>query len=119
MMRGTLLIFRPGKMAPDVKEIDFAPLSELDRLQVLKDGIGGGYIEAVPYFLTIEHAGELHRCIAFCDEDGKRKQLDHNIAANEHWRRAMRRAAGCSPDPDYLVGDVAVVFGDAEFMEVV
>lgn len=115
-MRGTLLIFRPQQGEPEVKAVDFAPLSELERLEMLKDSIGGGYIEPVPYFQTIDRDGQRHRCVAFCDEDGKRKQLALNPKATILWDMAMRRAAGCGCHPDYLVGQVAVVFGDAEFM---
>jgi hypothetical protein len=117
MMRGTMLIFRPGEREPEIKEIDFAPLSELDRLQWLKDGIGGGYLELVPYFKSIRHADTMRNCVAFCDEDGKRKNLPYNAIATGWWDISIRRIAGCSCWPDYLVGDIAVVFGDKEFME--
>lgn len=115
-MRGTMLIFgQDGTL--EVHALDWTSVAEHERLKVLTDAIGGGYLEVVPYFKSIEHEGKLHPCVAFCDEDGKRKSwLDYNAAANEHWRRAMRRAAGCSPDPDFLVGPIAVVFGDDEFM---
>ena len=116
-MRGTMLVFHPHEREPEVREIDWAPMSELERLQWLKDGIGGGYIELVPYFNFIRHDDEPRRCVAWCDEDGRRKELPYNPIATGWWDINMRRNAGCSCQPDYLVGQIAVVFGDEEFME--
>lgn len=42
---------------------------------------------------------------------------DYNPEATFRWEQAMRRATGCGCQPDYLVGAIAVVFGDREFME--
>jgi hypothetical protein len=112
-MRGTLLIFHPYETRPpEVRHVNGPPTLEL-----LKEGIGGGYLETVPYFLTIDHDGVRHNCVAFCDEEGKLKQFDHNPEATIRWDQAMRRAVGCGCRPDYLVGQIAVVFGDREFME--
>lgn len=110
-MQGTLMIFRPDKLYPEIRTVEKAP-----DLDMLKDGIGGGYIEVVPYFSTIEHNGQIYRCIAFADEDGKRKNLDLNAHATALWNRAMRKAVGCGCAPDYLVGQILVVFGDEEWM---
>ena len=56
--------------------------------------------------------------MAFCDEDGKgRRNLPLNRMATFAWDAAMRRDHGCGCAPDYLVGNVVVVFGDREFME--
>ena len=77
----------------------------------------GGYIEIVPHFSTIELAGKLHRCLVFCDEDGKRKQLPRNHHGDLLWSEALMTAGlADSPAPDFLVGSIAVVIGDDEFM---
>jgi len=116
-MKGTLLIFRPHEGTPEVQEL--GRLSPADMLNTLRAAIGGGWLEAVPHFTTVLHGGAWHNCRAFCDEEGKleHKQLAFNAKANQQWRIAMHRTAGCDPDPDYLVGPIAVVFGDDEFME--
>jgi hypothetical protein len=109
-MRGTLLIYSPagGVTTREVGE---------PKLELLKEAIGGGYLEVVPHWTSIEHGGKRRRCVAFCDEDGKRKDLPVNGAATVTWDFAMRRDKGCGCAPDYLVGNVVVVFGDREFME--
>jgi hypothetical protein len=110
-MRGTLLKISPhGRLT--AQDIDGPPT-----LEMLKDGIGGGYIAPVPYFTSIMHEGELRECRAFCDEDGKRKQLAMNVEATKLWDIAMRAATRCGCSPDFLVGQVVVVMGDSEFME--
>ena len=111
-MRGTILIFKPHADAPEVTTVDVPP-----DLQLLKTAIGGGYLEVVPRFNRIGHDGVKHRCVAFCDEDGKLKQLPYNRAATMLWDAEMRRAYGCGCGPDYLVGPIAVVFGDKEWMD--
>ena len=83
----------------------------------MKDGISGGYADLVPGFRTIGYAGVVMDCCAFCDEDGKRKQLHINELANDAWDQALRRTGMGNAMGDYLVGQVAVVFGDREFME--
>jgi hypothetical protein len=40
-----------------------------------------------------------------------------NMPATKLWDNAMRKAVGCGASPDFLVGDIAVVFGDEAFME--
>lgn len=111
-MKGALLIYRPDETRPRI-----VPIAGEPQLDMLKDAIGGGYLEPVPYFTTIAHDGELRRCVAFCDEDGKQKKLGFNTTATFLWEAAMLRSAGCSCRPDYLVGPVAVAIGDPEFME--
>jgi hypothetical protein len=91
----------------------------LDRL---KDAIGGGYIEAVPLFTTFNHGDQIVNCVAFCDEDGKYKHMPINRPATALWDEALRRVSHpglIAPDgsvADYLVGTVAIVFGDKRFM---
>lgn len=106
-MQGTMLVYRPELPTPVRQDIERQP--ELPALQKLV----GGYIEAVPFFLSTP-SGE--PCVAFCNEDGKRLRLPFNRAANEAWRTAMERHAGCRPEPDYLVGTVVVLTGNEAFM---
>jgi hypothetical protein len=127
-MQGTMLIYRPGKTEPEVREFDRAP-DEGD----LKDGIGGGWLEMVPGFTSITYRDELRSCVALVDEEGK---LDYRTSglkksapdetnqwATLLWDRALKRAGHpglITPDgqvADYLVGQVAVLFGDREFMD--
>jgi hypothetical protein len=113
-MRGTMLIFKPYQGKPEVVEFDRPP----DLLD-LKRGIGGGYLELVPHFKTIPYNG----VVMNCDEEGKRKELPTNNAANLHWQEALRRAGlpglltADGRLVDYLVGQVIVLFGDKQFME--
>ena len=94
------------------------------QLETLKAGVGGGWIELIPQFDSYEVApGEVVSCVAFCDEEGKLKNLTTNNIATVLWDKAMRRAGGPGllqrdgTAADYLVGQIAIVFGDDEFME--
>ena len=81
----------------------------------IKDEIGGGFLEPVPFFDTVMIKGEVRRCVAFCDEDGKLKNLDFNPGATLLWKSAqVRSRRGVN---DVLVGPVAIVFGDDELLE--
>jgi hypothetical protein len=111
-MKGTILQYQADKPKPTVIEIDGPPT-----LDALKSAIGGGWLEIVPYFKTIEHGRKLRQCVAFCDENGKLRDLDFNPVATFLWDKAMRLDTGVGCNPDYLVGTIAVVFGDREFME--
>src|SRR5262245_11064085 len=109
-MKGTLLIFRPDD-TPLVTEVDGPPT-----LDLLKDGIGGGYLEVIPYFNTIRFNGRYQQCFAFCDEDGIRKDLPINPEATMHWDNAVARSKSplkCAPS--LLRGQILVVMGDGEF----
>jgi hypothetical protein len=116
-MKGTMLVIAPGA---DPVATDFAGPPDLPALQKAV----GGYIEAVPYFNAINYRGKWRRCVAFCDEDGKRKQLPYNALAHLCWDVALRQlpqfkkqpADERPSSPDYLVGPVVVLFGDDEWM---
>jgi hypothetical protein len=127
-MQGTMLIFLPNKHEPEVIKFSRAP-----DLGDFKEAIGGGWIESVPHFNTIEHDGKLQRCIAFCDEEGKLNYRTSgktasapdptNSLATILWDKALRRAGfpglmtRDGAVADYLRGRVCIVFGDDEFME--
>ncbi|HEY1878292.1 MAG TPA: DUF3846 domain-containing protein [Caulobacteraceae bacterium] len=102
-MRGVLTII-PVQGAVSSKELA-APVA----LKDLKDGIGGGYVEAVPSFKAYQ--GE--RCVAFCDEDGKRKQMPVNQRATLLWHAMRPEFIG----RDVLVGPVVIITGDRELLE--
>jgi hypothetical protein len=116
-MKGTMIIFHPYKRQPQVIEFTREPT-----VAELKAGIGGGYLELVPGFRTIVYGNVVMDCVAFCDEDGKGRGLDVNNVATIAWDAALRRngIGLLRPDGrpiDWLVGQVAVVFGDKEFMK--
>ena len=115
-MRGTILTFKPEAVRPETRELD-RPVT----LEELKEAIGGGYLEAVPQFTTIIFGGTVLNCVAFCDEDGKRQNLPTNDVATHLWALALKRRGVELRGPDgvprdWLVGSIAVVFGDREFM---
>ena len=70
--------------------------------------IVGGYVDIVPHF---NKYGE-DRCIVFCNEDGKMRQLPVNRYAT------ILLYASCWPSNDYhqdhLVGTIAIVAGPRE-----
>jgi hypothetical protein len=118
-MRGTIVIIDPGLDGPRAMTLD-----QPATLDELKEAIGGGRLETVPGFTTLPWGGIVMDCVAFCDEDGKLKNLPHNQIATDLWEQSLRRrgASLTTPhpfraEPDYLVGPIAVVFGDREFME--
>jgi hypothetical protein len=106
-MQGTIITI------PVVGDAKIAALAE-PSLEALQEAVGG-FIEAVPYFDTYTHEGELCRCVAFCNEEGKLKELAVNLEAMKSWIPALK-AHGIDKIFDVLVGPVAIVFGDEEFM---
>ena len=112
-MRGTMIVIHPS----DKDALDVHQFGRAITLDELKAGIGGGYLELVPGFTTIGVAGVVMDCVAFCDEDGKRKELPLNQAATQFWQVALERKGVRLALPDQLVGNIAVVFGDREFMD--
>jgi hypothetical protein len=124
-MKGTMVTIQPTFEVPvTFISIDPAVAADSTRmLPLMKAGIGGGYIELIPLFNSIEIEGTVHHCVAFCDEDGKRKEMPINWRATAMWEHALH----CAGHPglinpagglaDYLVGAIIVLFGDDEFME--
>ena len=82
----------------------------------------GGDLELVHGFDSIAYAGIILHCVAFCDEHGKLEQRPLNELATSLWAQALRRQGMELIDDktlkpvDWLVGPVAVLFGDKEFM---
>ena len=85
---------------------------ELNHADILKElqYIVGGYIEQVPGFDS--YGG--YKCIAFCNEEGKLKGLPLNFMATKRWHESLKDKG--LPAVDRLSGNVAVVYGDDEFM---
>jgi hypothetical protein len=128
-MRGVMLIYQPHVSRPEVRHFSHAP-----NLDDLREAIGGGWIEKVPGFHSIEHEGEVHLCVALADEEGKceyrtapgkteRKPDPTNNIATMLWDQALRRTGQLGllmPNgqaADWLCGRIVVLFGDKQFME--
>jgi hypothetical protein len=113
-MRGTAVILRPGE-PPEFVDLD-PPPADLDFVRKLNEWVGG-YIEIVPYWQSFIVDRVTHRCVVYCNEDGKRLGLPVNDPANWLWDAALRRDNAPPLIPDALVGTVVVLYGDDEFME--
>lgn len=112
-MRGTMITMRTDGTST------LTPLEKQPALELLKDGIGGGYIELIPGWDRFPFNGSVRQCVAFCDEDGKRKQLPRNDPATAMWHHVLKlpgQPALREGWNDYLVGDVVVIVGDEAFM---
>jgi hypothetical protein len=98
------------------------PVNGRPTLDGLRTAIGGGKLEIVPGLNTIDYSGSVVPCLAFCDKDSKLKNQPINRDATILWDAALLR--GGYPGllkpggeiADMLRGDVAVVFGDEQFM---
>jgi hypothetical protein len=99
------------------------PLNRAPQLDDLKPAIGGGPLEVVPGFNSwLTNNGKVVSCVAFCDEDGKQRGQQVNAQATMWWEQALQRKGnslfGRDGNPvDVLVGKIAIVFGDTEFMD--
>ena len=86
-------------------------------LEHLKKAVGG-YLEVVPLFSRF--GGK--KCVAFCNEEGKLDGLPLNLTASALWIESVRQLSiddpGYPPSvEDVLVGSVAIIQGDKEFMD--
>ena len=113
-MKGTMLIIAPNGV------ITRTELKTAEILESLQKAVGG-YLEVVPHFHSIDYDGAVRKCVAMCNEEGKIERpaiLPHNDVATTLWAQALQRDHGVmAPFPDYLVGNIVVLFGDREFME--
>jgi hypothetical protein len=114
-----LLVYEPTDCQPRNMAVDGPPGDALLRQAV------GGEIEDVPGFNSIFYDGDLHRCVAFCNERGKDLRLPQNAWATALWHsalrhqgyeRGLRREDGTVADR--LVGNVVIVFEDRAFQSV-
>jgi hypothetical protein len=77
-----------------------------------------GDLQLVPGFRTIRYGAVVMDCFTLCNANGKLKGLAMNDLATIAWKEALRRAVDSEVMPtDPLVGTVAVLFGDPEFMD--
>ena len=104
---------RPGRTAFDNRRTFTKPPNS----QNFQRGVGGGDLETVPHFTSVDVDFVTHKCIAFCDEDGIAKELPHNGLAMALWRKAAQREDFQSPPQDFLLGPVVILYGDDDFME--
>ena len=115
-MRGRLLVFVPHAL-PQVTEFSRPPT--LEEVQA----VIGGDLQVVPGFRSIRYGDVVMDCFALCNANGKRKGLAINNVATIAWKEALRRAVEAGlwrsevMPTDSLVGTVAVLFGDREFMD--
>ncbi|HTE37519.1 MAG TPA: hypothetical protein VK634_19705 [Reyranella sp.] len=124
--RGTMLIYDPGTATPEASPLQRPPsLPDMQR-------IVGGYIEAVPFFDSIEIEGKVVRCVVFVNEEGKlssrwngteRGPLAINRAATLLWEAALQRVVPPrslrrgNDALDVIAGPALVLTGDDDFME--
>lgn len=105
-VRGNLLIV-PASGEPTIREV-----TEMDGLTKTLQDIVGGFIETVPHFNKVVWDGEVLRCVAFCNDEGKLMGLPVNSLATLMWHKQLKKK---SVD-DVLCGDVVVVWGNDKFM---
>ena len=106
-----LLVYEPTDCHPRSIAVDGLPADTTLRKAV------GGEIEDVPCFNSISYEGVVHRCVAFCRDQGKDHGLPLNAWATALWHSALRRQGyerGLRREDgtvaDRLVGNVVVVF---------
>ena len=114
-MKGVMIIFQPtrGDDGPPEEVIELTAPPPLEDLQQRI----GGYIQPVPHLKTIEVCGGVYQCVAFCNEEGKFKQMPFNRRATELWRLAIERETEHEVHMrDILVGPLVVIVGDDELL---
>ena len=118
-MKGLMLVYEAfGALdsPPDhVIELTAPPMVETMHRYV------GGYLEAVPHFDSVMHGAALHRCVAFCNEDGKGENLAVNRRATVLWEAALQRRGRSLLNArgevmDYLVGTIVIIIGDRQLL---
>lgn len=100
-MHGVVTIIKPDS---SIEVHHFSDVINLNQWQSFVEG----NIEMIPNFNTYKDV----RAVAFCNEEGKVRGLLPNRAATIEWYKAL----GFNAD-DVLVGNVAIVQGDTQFME--
>jgi hypothetical protein len=117
-MKGTIISL-DADGTETVTEVTGEPKYEL-----IKEAIGGGSLEVVPFFSRYVHKDRWVSCVAFCDEEGKLHGLPFNQHATEHWEKSLK--ANGHPGlivngglVDHLVGKIAILYGDEAFMRAI
>jgi NADH:ubiquinone oxidoreductase subunit D len=106
-MKGTILTITVEGVVTRQEATSPHILSEIEKAV-------GGFIEGVPYFDQLRMNGATIKCAAFCNEHGKLEGMPVNAAAQSLWVTELERQR--IPIDDVLVGPVAIVYGDEEFM---
>jgi len=75
-------------------------------LEQIQEAVGG-WIEKVPFFDTYNN----QRAVCYCNEEGKLDRLPYNEKATQLWQAQNQNRLD-----DALVGDVAILSGDKEFI---
>jgi hypothetical protein len=87
-------------------------LTKQPTLKQLQDGVGAngkpGLIEIVPLFNHLFG----RPCVAFCNEEGKLKNLPLNMFAQHLWEEAVGRIIR----EDHLVGNIVIIVADRAFL---
>jgi hypothetical protein len=113
-MLGTLHIF-PANPETPTREIQLErPITQKE----IEDAVGGS-IGFVTNFDTITYKGKVSLCYAFCDEEARKRKRPLNRLATLLWSRALIRrfGAGQAKLPETLMGSIAIITGDSEFLE--
>lgn len=84
--------------------ITVTELSAAPALEILQKSVGG-WLETVPYFAKYEGKP----CVAFCNEEGKIRELPFNSVASDLWWSQF-------PTSDALFGDIVILRGDKKFL---
>jgi hypothetical protein len=101
-MKGKMIVIGTDAKGPGITQLTGPP--SLEQLSAAVQG----HIEVVPGFNNYDS----FECVAFCNEEGKLKNLPPNFFAQYLWELAMGR-----PIPeDFLVGPIAIIIGDAELL---
>ena len=105
-----LLVYEPRDRHPRTIRVEGPPSDA-----TLRQAVGGEF-EDIPGFNSISYEGDVHRCLAFCNDQGKALGLPLNVRATALWHAALRRHGyerGLRREDgtvaDRLVGDVVVV----------
>lgn len=94
------------------------------KYELIVAAIGGGSLEVVPFFSHYTHNGKPVTCVAFCDENGKETGMLINQYATECWNKSLNASGRGSLMSegeliDYLVGKIAILYGDDAFMRAI
>lgn len=131
-MKGRMLVYTPfGSLSepPEITELSARPMyKELDELV-------DGFVEQVPWFVSIEIDGKLERCVALWTKHNRSGMNVVNHRATLLWEAALQRLGpGLSQtkgppagwgfsgmddehQPRLLYGTVVVLTGDPEFVD--
>ncbi len=92
-------------------------LSSVPPLKVLNEKIGG-FLESIPYFNKVYDEGEIHNCVAFCNQHGKINGEPSNSTATLMWFKSFTEITKQPAEAldDYIAGNVVILYGDDEFM---